>query len=430
MGKLEKEIVIQDRGDKMANITKRNGSYMITIYKGRDENGKQIKEYATFVPDPNKTEKQNQKALNKFVTELEKEVRDGKYLAGRKMLFSEFVELWIKDHCKENMAPTTYERSKKILEKDITPYFRTFKMVDIKPLNITRWLEWLKERGYYVRGKRHDYKKNSILRIFQVLSSALTSAMYWQIIDENPCKRVKRPPSEKSQDVKHFTVEEAIAFLEFIKKPYLVTCGRGKKSYTKENVMAFQLQVLFNLAIYGGFRRGEMIALTWNDIDFKNNSVNITKAMVELRDEGKQVIKEPKTRGSIREVVLPKETMNLLRELKKQRKIFNIDGTDYLFIQDNGKPMHLETPDHAFKKAIKRYNANEENEHKLPDIPLHGLRHTCATLLISKNVDIKEVSSRLGHADATTTLNIYTHALKKRDEEAAEVLGELLKIES
>jgi len=76
---------------------------------------------------------------------------------------------------------------------------------------------------------------------------------------------------------------------------------------------------------------------------------------------------------------------------------------------------------------IKRYNASVKNEaEKLPDIPLHGLRHTSATLLISQNVDVKTVSNRLGHAQTSTTMDIYSHALKKMDEQAAVVLDDLL----
>ena len=80
-----------------------------------------------------------------------------------------------------------------------------------------------------------------------------------------------------------------------------------------------------------------------------------------------------------------------------------------------------------FKKIIKNYNktVTEESSKKLPDIPLHGLRHTSATLLISQNIDVRTVSSRLGHAQTSTTMNIYAHSLKKMDEVAADTLENL-----
>ena len=89
--------------------------------------------------------------------------------------------------------------------------------------------------------------------------------------------------------------------------------------------------------------------------------------------------------------------------------------------------MHPDTPYKTFKKIIRRYNESvTEEADKLPDIPLHGLRHTSATLLISQNVDVKTVSNRLGHAQTSTTIDIYSHALKKKDEQAADVLDDLL----
>ncbi|CVI73289.1 site-specific tyrosine recombinase XerS [Clostridiales bacterium CHKCI001] len=89
--------------------------------------------------------------------------------------------------------------------------------------------------------------------------------------------------------------------------------------------------------------------------------------------------------------------------------------------------MYPSTPYAAFKKLIKRYNNTVTDETlKLPNIPLHGLRHTSATLLISQNVDVKTVSGRLGHSQTSTTMDIYAHSLKKMDEVAAETLNNLL----
>lgn len=100
--------------------------------------------------------------------------------------------------------------------------------------------------------------------------------------------------------------------------------------------------------------------------------------------------------------------------------------TNLLFVQWNGKQMHPCTPYSTFKDIIKKYNKTVENEaDKLPDIPLHGLRHTSATLLILDNVDIRTISARLGHAQTSTTMNIYAHALEKMDEKAADSLEDM-----
>ena len=89
----------------------------------------------------------------------------------------------------------------------------------------------------------------------------------------------------------------------------------------------------------------------------------------------------------------------------------------FVFSRADGYYMHKDSPYQRFKDTLKRYN--ETHEDKLPDIRFHGLRHTMATLMISQGEDIKTVSSRLGHADTSTTLDIYTHAIKQRDREAS-----------
>lgn len=118
-----------------------------------------------------------------------------------------------------------------------------------------------------------------------------------------------------------------------------------------------------------------------------------------------------------------KEQMEYRLSLDDQWK-----GDNYIFIQWDGSQMHPDTPYKKFKTIIKRYNETVGSEaDKLPDITLHGLRHTSATLLIADNVDIRTVSNPLGHAQTSTTLNIYAEALKKKDEEAANSLEDMLK---
>lgn len=103
-------------------------------------------------------------------------------------------------------------------------------------------------------------------------------------------------------------------------------------------------------------------------------------------------------------------------------------GDDYVFIQWDGSQVYPDTPYKAFKKFLKRYNDTIENEEdKLPEITLHDLGHTSATLLIADNVDVKTVSNRLCHAQTSTTMNIYAAALEKKDEEAANSLEDMLK---
>ena len=201
----------------------------------------------------------------------------------------------------------------------------------------------------------------------------------------------------------------------------------GSKKHYEEKEIPLQFKVLFHLAVFGGFRRGELIALTWDDIDFQNHTVTVCKASA--RTKGGIITKAPKTFSSNRTVTLPASTMGLIRRHKEEQQRYRLSlgtywkGCNYLFTQDDGRQMDISTPNKVFKKVIRIYN--ETHADKLPEITLHGLRHTSATLLIAQNVDIKTVSSRLGHSETSTTLDIYAHALKKQDGLAAESLGEL-----
>lgn len=152
------------------------------------------------------------------------------------------------------------------------------------------------------------------------------------------------------------------------------------------------------------------------------------------------IVKTTKTKTSTRTVSLPVPVMHLLHQLLIEQKQYALSlgsqwvghrgssyKDNYIFIQWNGQVMYLDTPYQWFRKILDNYNRQQTDDNaKLPQITMHGLRHTSATLLISQNVDIRTVSGRLGHAQTSTTMNIYAHSLRKSDEAAAESLGDLL----
>lgn len=421
----------------MASIRKRGNSYQIIVSNGRDQTGKQIIETTTFVPDPGKTMRQNQKVLDRFVIEFEDKVKGGRYLGGEKLTYAAYIKIWLKDYAYRQMEQTSVERCEIALSHHILPALGHLKLAKIRPLHIQKLYDDLIEKGYSRNGKHCSYSNNTIKRTHQVISSTLNTAVYWQLIESNPCSRVKPPKVEKAVDVKHFTLEQAQIFLDQMEKPYLTAHGGRRKKDGSSSVKLYdtkeipeKYKVFFHMALFGGFRRGELLALTWDDIDFANNAVSVTKALVKTKKDG-VTIKQPKTHSSIRIVTLPDDTMKRMMYYKMQqdtlRREMGPEGQDsnYLFVQSNGMPMDVATPNKVFQKIIRRYNETAAEGEKLPEITLHGLRHTSATLLISQNIDIKTVSGRLGHADTSTTMNIYAHALQKADEKAAVSIGKL-----
>lgn len=185
------------------------------------------------------------------------------------------------------------------------------------------------------------------------------------------------------------------------------------------------------MAIYTGMRKGELLALTWKDIDFDKSTVFVTKSVSVVH--GKVLIKAPKTKNSIRVVSIPHALLLRLQQLQASQAAYRQQVGDYwrgkqdwIFTQDNGEIMSYATSYHALQNLIRRYNQLHPQAEQLPLIPFHGLRHTSATLLIHAQQNIKTVSSRLGHAQTSTTMNIYTHALREHDCQAAESLQSLL----
>lgn len=195
----------------------------------------------------------------------------------------------------------------------------------------------------------------------------------------------------------------------------------------------------FNLALFTGDRRGENIGLTWEDIDFERCTVNIDKATVSV--EGEKFTKDTKT-GSTRVVVVPSFVMDIGRELLSEQKRTCLQLGDkwvgfrgrqfsknYVFQQWDGSQMDLGSPRHEFKRLVRIYNENvatNEGESLPEEVTLHDLRHTTAAILIANNMDPRSVAGILGHADPSTTLNIYAYFFRSKTQEAANIMSSVL----
>ena len=428
----------------MATVEKRGNSYRITVSNGYDVTGKQIREKTTFIPDSDLTEKQQKKALNDFVYDFEKKVKGGKYMKGEKLTLNEFTKYWLKEYADKQLEKTTLQAYKAELDQKIIPALGHLKIAKIKPTHLQSFYNNLMEDGVRKDGKKGGYSPVTIKKDHAIISGMLKQAVLWQLIESNPCDRVAPPREvkETAEDIKHFELDQAETFLNALEKEYTTTYkthdrvdDTGKKyhvpEYTETRGIPLQFRVFFNIALFGGLRRGELIALTWDDINFKNCTIDINKATGYVNHE--QITKLPKSKSSIRTVVVPDAIMKLAERYKKEQLEYRLslgdqwNGNNYLFIQSDGKQMNLSTPNHTFHDIIDKYNTTiEKDDRRLPHIPLHGLRHTSATFLISENIDIKTVSVRLGHAQTSTTVNIYAKALKKLDQKASNALDNLL----
>lgn len=426
-------------------------SYQIVVSLGRDKaTNKQIIKTTTYIPKekaPTKIEKE----VNAFAAAFEQKAKNGELVSGDKVMVSDMVKIWEKNWLPAK-TPSVRENYMSILQRNFLPSIGHMKITTVRATHIDEILHAAKDAG----------KAPATIRDwFTVINSVFKYAYKKKYIDENPCQRCDERPTVRmktGKDLRYFNEDQARRFLrDALTMEYTIKYGqRGRKSkktgkkyavkeYTVKRSVSLQWRVYFTMAIYGSFRRGEMVALTWNDIDEKKHTVSIDKAAAMTKTE--KYIKDPKTEAGIRKLVMPKEVFTLLREWKKEQSALCIklgtawkghrngmkeDGVtpdsfdeNNIFIQpENGLQMHLSTPNHKFHEICDLYNATcEKEKDKLPRIRLHDLRHTGATLLLGKNADIETVSHRLGHAKASVTLDIYGHALPENDKLAADTLA-------
>lgn len=451
----------------MANITKRGSSYTITVSLGIDGNGKRIRKSLTYTPPPSLTPKQAEKEVQRQAAMFEERCRTGQVL-DTNTRFSEFVEIWLRDYAEKQLEPRTLTRYKELLRRIIAA-FGNMKINAIQPHHLNAFYNNLNEKGIRAdikykptetAAKLVDDKsltrtelsrlsdvsvsvirscssgKNissesaakiaayfgkditelftpqedkglsdkTIMHYHRLLSSIFTTAVQWQVIFSNPCERVK-PPKVKRKEARYLDEYEAAELLAALDgEPY-------------------KYVVMIQLLLYTGMRRAELLGLEWRDIDFLNKCIHIRRNSLYVADKG-TFEGSTKNESSNRVIKLPDNAVELLKEYRKyQENIISEMGTAWqgmgrLFTAKDGKPMHPDTLSGWFHKFIKRKG--------LPDVSVHSLRHTNATLMIASGVNLKTVSKRLGHASVNTTGAIYTHAIKSADEAAAETLNDIL----
>lgn len=397
----------------MASARRKGRGYEIRVSMGCGMNGKKVVKYKTWVPDKNYTPKQLEKEVERQKMLFEEEVKSGN-CANSNIKFEPYSKIWIKDYGEQNLAPKTLSRYCEYLKR-INKAIGHIKLKDLQPLHLNAFYRNLAEDGVNLKAKRDENGKiisngklspKTIVEHHRVISKLLSTAVKWNYINDNVARRAD-PPKVPARDIEFLDENETKEMLKAL------------------NGESITYRTMILLLVYTGMRRGELFGLEWKDIDFKNGYLHIVRTSQYIGN--KQLItKEPKTKSS-------KRTMKISNDMLKRLKIYQAwqseqrlkigsewNDTDRLFTQWNGLPMYPDSLTKWFKLFLKRHN--------LRQVTLHSLRHTNATLMIAEGTDIRTVSGRLGHSNTSTALNIYTHALKSKDTQAAEILNDILAI--
>lgn len=403
----------------MASIEKRGqNSYRLTVSCGYDKEGKQIVKRKSINLSNIKPNKQLEEAQKQFVL-FENEIKKGMYVDNEKITFEEFTQKWLTDYAEHNLAPKTLLEYKKILHR-ITIAIGHIKLIHLQPTHLTEFYNNLREDGIREDGKPGGLSEKTILHHHRLISTILNTALQWGFILNNPALRVKAPKVQK-KEARHYDLEETTYILELLKNEPI------------------KYKTMITLSIFGGMRQGELTALTWNDIDFDNCVINIDKALQHLPGKG-TFIKSTKTENT-RKISVPQSVISLLREYKVWQNGVKADlgnlwiDKNMIFTAENGDYIFPSTISKWFLKFIRKHNIDimndksiledDKSKYILREVNFHGLRHTSATLLINQNTDVSTVSKRLGHARTSTTMDIYSHALQKADQTAADKLDNL-----
>lgn len=291
----------------------------------------------------------------------------------------ESVALKYLEWCKATLKPTTYEDRQLNFHYHFIPYFGKKKMSEITKATVREWqLSILKE----------NYKPSTERKLHVYLSAFFTYAEELGYYETKPMPKAIGSP--KSVHVDYWTMEEFEKFISAVTLPFY--------------------QVAFRLLYCTGMRIGELRALTYNDFDFRENTVSITKNVHTIR--GVEYITTPKTKKSIRTITVPKDLMTLV--YRYYISSYGMKPTDNMFF--------LSVP--AFRKQFD--NAIENSGVK--KIRIHDLRHSHASMLVNMGMPINMISKRLGHENIQTTLDTYTHLYESKDKELEEKMNEKFRI--
>ena len=457
----------------MANIQERRNkegtliSFSIRVHRGRGADGKQLKPWtATFEVSPTWTEKSARKKAEAFAATFEKECREGITTDSRQK-FAPYCDYVIDLKEKTGIKHSTIVRYKELTTR-IYPALGHMKLKDIRPdhLNslyarfaqpgagsahaiakvdlaallkekrLTRLelsnVTGLSLKAVYAAVKGERVKKEvagaistalgggledffslntkertlsgkTIREYHRLIHTVLDQALKEGLVAVNVADRAT-PPKMEQKDVNYFQPEQVTAIREALETE------------------AIKWRTLVHLLLITGARRGEILGLKWDKVDFNSNQVYICNNVLYSADVG--IYEDtPKTERSKRYVSLPAETMQLLKQYRAWQNGERLRLGEYyqdqgfVFAQDTGGPMH---PD-----SVTTWLSRFSKRHGLPHVNAHAFRHTMASMLYFNGVDSVSISKCLGHAQVSTTANIYAHVMEAADKKNADILADV-----
>lgn len=383
----------------MARIVKRGNAYRIIAYDGYNSKGKQITRSMTWHPEPDMTQRQIEKELRRQAVLFENSTA----VSGN-LRFEEFAAQWMQEHVDGKLKENTVEKYKR-LSVTVNQAIGHLRINKINHRHIQLFINNLSEDGINHRtGKGLSPK--SVRDYLSYISSIFNYALTLEIVSANPCRNIALPKLEHKERTILCDSEAQLFFFHLQKE-------------------SWQKQAFFTLAAFGGFRKGEILGLAWNDIDFENEIIHIRRQLLFTKAKG-FYYDSPKSRQSLRITKLPNSIFYILNQLQaEQQQSRELAGdrwteSDRLFTNEFGGYL---PNGHMYRWLLLFCE-----RHNLPPVNIHSFRHLNATLLIGSGIDVKTVSALLGHSQTSTTLNIYSHAIEENKAKASAAVSNVIQL--
>jgi integrase len=377
------------------------GSWHLRIELPRGADGKRRQKKVTF--------KGTQRAAEKEWARLQADANAGALLPATKETVESYVGAWLKKRAADGISPRTLETWGTMARAYVIPQLGKIPLEKLTPRQVEEFYTFLRSAAR-VRGKG-GLSGRSVHHVHRFLSQVMKSAVRLEMIPKNPTEwvgpRAVKPPARKH--VAKFTGAALRALYAAVEGTWLY--------------------VPVVLATGMGLRRGEVLALKWERVDFKTGVLEVSESLQQLNGCG-LFTKAPKTEDSERENTMPEFVAEMLRKHKGEQAAHRLQvgeaWTDqgYVVADGFGNPRTPAALTNGFARMMERLVAADPG---LPDLTFHDLRHVCATVQLLMGVPLKVVSKRLGHANIGITADLYAHVLQELDEQAAQKTDEYLR---
>lgn len=370
---------------------RKGGSWELTYELPRGADGKR-KQGTKTVPGSKKEAKME-------LARIEQEIHEGIYIGPSKMNLANYLDIWLKDYAKVRVNPKTYQEYELIIKSNIVPALGHIPLSKLRPLHIQEYYSNLLENGSKIG--RGGLSPKTVLNHHRLLHCALGQAIDWQLLATNPSDGATPPTQERKE------------------MNTLAGIGMARLLQSAKDTSLF-IPIL--IAISTGARRGEIVALTWNDLDFDTGVLKVTKSFGQTKHG--VFLKSPKTSSGYRSVALPPIAVDFLRHHKKEQAKLRLRlGPAY---QDENLICTLEDGSVFPPNRLTRRYADFIKRLGIPHVRLHDLRHSVATLLADEKINTKVTAELLGHSDPAFTMRQYVHSTPDVQREAAELIGDVL----